>query len=173
MTIGVRRTLNMMYGELLGVALVAIFAVVGVANIMLNHPNAFLVLKYGGGAYLIYSGIKMWQSKGKLAIDLTADNNLSGRKLALQGFITAIANPKGWAFAVSLFPSFINPDLDMVPQLSSLVMIFLVSEFIFLMLYANGGKVLRRILEQADKVQLINRISGSLMILVGIWLALD
>ena len=174
MSIGVRRTMNMMWGELIGVALVSVLAVLGVASIMLNYPTAFLVLKYGGGAYLIYLGIQMWRSRGKMAISLTDDNQsktVSGRQLAAQGFITAIANPKGWAFTVSLLPSFINPNLPMPPQLTALVVIILFSEFTFLMIYATGGKTLRRILQRSDNVRLINRLSGSLMIAVGVWLA--
>ncbi|MGO2276613.1 LysE family translocator, partial [Pseudoalteromonas nigrifaciens] len=59
MSIGVRRTLWMMLGELLGVASVAVAAVLGVASIMLNYPEAFAILKWVGGAYLIYIGINM------------------------------------------------------------------------------------------------------------------
>ncbi|WP_041296023.1 LysE family translocator [Kangiella koreensis] len=173
MSIGVRRTMYMMWGELIGVALVSVLAVVGVASIMLNYPMAFMILKYGGGAYLIYLGIQMWRSRGKMVIELN-DNTpktVSGRQLAMQGFVTAIANPKGWAFTVSLLPSFINPDLPMPPQLAALVAIILLSEFMFLMLYATGGKTLRRVLQRSDNVRLINRLSGSLMMAVGIWLA--
>ncbi|PXF62774.1 LysE family translocator [Kangiella spongicola] len=174
MSIGVRRTMYMMWGELIGVALVSVLAVVGVASIMLNYPSAFLVLKYAGGAYLVYLGIQMWRSRGKMAINLDdhCPNSVSGKQLAMQGFVTAIANPKGWAFTVSLLPSFINPTLAMPPQLSALVVIILLSEFMFLMIYATGGKTLRRLLQRSNNVRLINRLSGSLMIAVGIWLAL-
>lgn len=67
MSIGVRRTLWMMIGELAGVALVAVAAVMGVAAMMLNYPQIFEVLKWVGGAYLGYIGIQMWRAKGKMA----------------------------------------------------------------------------------------------------------
>ena len=70
MSIGLKRTFFMMYGELLGVGLVASSSVIGVATIMLKYPTIFLFLKYGGGAYLVYLGIQMWLSKGKMAIKL-------------------------------------------------------------------------------------------------------
>lgn len=57
MSVGVRKTLWMMLGELVGVALVAIAAVLGVASIMLNYPQVFDLLKWVGGGYLIYIGI--------------------------------------------------------------------------------------------------------------------
>ena len=175
MSIGVRRTMYMMWGELIGVALVSVLAVIGVASVMLNYPAAFAVLKYLGGAYLIYLGVQMWRSRGKMAIDLAAPANSQRARseLAIQGFVTAIANPKGWAFTISLLPSFINPDMAITPQLTVLVFIIIISEFTFLMLYATGGKTLRKLLEQSDNVRLINRISGSLMMAVGVWLALS
>ena len=50
MSIGLKKTFYMMYGELLGVGLVATSSVIGVATIMLNYPTIFTILKYAGGA---------------------------------------------------------------------------------------------------------------------------
>jgi len=174
MTVGIRKTLWMMWGEMAGVAVVAVSAVLGVAGLMLNYPSVFSLFKYLGGAYLIYIGVQQWLSRGKMAINLQQDNELkvSPQKLMLQGFVTAIANPKGWGFFISLLPPFINPELDIPPQLFVLVIIILLSEFTFMMLYATGGKSLGKLLGKSENVRLINRVSGSLMILIGFWLAL-
>jgi homoserine/homoserine lactone efflux protein len=172
MSIGVKRTLWMMIGELTGVALVSVLAVVGVASLMLNYPTVFDIFKYVGGAYLVYLGSLQWLMRGKMTIDHNKDNQqITAKKLILQGFITAIANPKGWAFTVSLLPSFINPDLAVTPQVISLVIIILISEFIFMTIYASGGRTLGKLLGKRQNVRLINRISGSLMIIIGFWLA--
>jgi len=174
MTIGIRKTLWMMWGELAGVALVSILSVAGVASIMLNYPDVFSFLKYVGGAYLGYLGIQLWQSKGKMSVSAEdpPPAEISRHGLALQGFITAIANPKGWAFMMSLLPPFINTQLPLVPQLSILVGIILLSEFCFMTIYATGGKSLRRLLQHGNQLKRLNQISGSLMIAVGLWLAL-
>jgi threonine/homoserine/homoserine lactone efflux protein len=37
-------------------------------------------------------------------------------------------------------------------------------------LYATGGKSLKHLLGQADNVRLMNRIAGTLMMGVGVWL---
>ncbi len=174
MSIGYRKTLWMMLGELIGVAIVAIGSVIGVASVMLKYPSAFSVLKYLGGTYLCYLGVQLWRSRGKMAIDLSAAQAVTPNQwqLASQGFITAVANPKGWAFFLSLLPSFINPELAMPAQLAALIVVILMVEFIFLTLYATGGKTLRKLLERSQNVRYINRITGSLMIAVGVWLAL-
>lgn len=173
MSIGLRRTFWMMWGELLGVAIVSIAAVAGVAAIMLTYPSAFTLLKYVGGGYLAYLGIRLWQSKGKMAIssDQSAPQAISRKELAVQGFVTAIANPKGWAFMISLLPPFIDKAYPIVPQVSLLLIFILIIEFFCMILYASGGKRLRTFLSKKGGTSLLNRIAGTLMLAVGVWLA--
>jgi homoserine/homoserine lactone efflux protein len=172
MTIGVRRTLWMMAGEVLGVAIVAVAAVLGVAAIMLQFPSVFIVLKVLGAAYLSWVALQMWQSRGKMAISEQAEDSPSQSNSALfnQGFITALANPKGWAFQVSLLPPFINPEYSLPLQLSLLVFIIMCSEFVCMMMYATGGKTIGRVLTKSQNVQRLNKVSGTLMFGVAIWL---
>lgn len=173
-TIGVRRAMWMMAGELVGVTVVAASAAVGVAALMLQYPAAFALFKYAGGAYLTWLGVQMWRSKGRMA--MPEGENISGGEasrwqLATQGFVTAIANPKGWAFFVVLLPPFIDSSLPLAPQLTALIVIILVLEFVCLQLYAHGGKNLSRALGRRGGVKTVNRVAGSLMMLVGCWLA--
>jgi homoserine/homoserine lactone efflux protein len=160
---------------LLGVGLVAAASVIGVAAVMLQYPALFLILKYLGGLYLCYLGVQMWLSRGKLAIDfepgLSVDS--SPLQLAFQGFITAVANPKGWAFFVALLPPFIDDQQPLLAQLVLLLSIILAIEFFSLILYAGGGRTLNHLLQKSDNVRLLNRIAGTLMFVVGIWLAVD
>lgn len=172
MSIGVRRTLWMMLGELLGVAIVAIAAVVGVASLMLTFPAAFNILKWVGGGYLVYIGIAMWRAKKSVNdTDLTGVD-ISRRALFNQGFMTAIANPKGWSFMISLLPPFIDSSRAIAPQLFILLSIIMMTEFTSMLAYASGGRSLRLFLSRGDNIKWMNRIAGSLMIGVGVWLAL-
>ena len=173
MSVGIRNTLWMMWGELLGVAIVALLSVLGVSAIVLKFPQAFVLVKFIGASYLLYIGINMWRSKGKLALSLSKDLSTSISKSSLfnQGLFTAIANPKGWAFMVSLLPPFINKDYALAPQLSLLIGVILVSEFTCMMLYATGGKSIGKVLTKQSNVKVLNRISGTLMMFVALWLA--
>lgn len=172
-SVGYKKTLWMMWGELLGVAVVAVAAVLGVAKVMLSYPEVFTLLKIFGACYLTYIAINMWQAKSKLSIDTTGEiENISKKGLLQQGFITAISNPKGWAFMVSLLPPFINSQHALAPQLIILVVIILLSEFVCMTLYATGGKTLANYLTKNNKVSLLNKVSGGLMFIVAIWLLL-
>jgi len=172
MSIGLRRTFYMMAGELVGVAIVALSSVIGVAAIMINHPDIFTIFKYTGGLYLGYLGLQLWLNRGKMALSKTeCSATISPMALALQGFVTAIANPKGWAFFIALLPPFINQTKPLVPQISVLLVIILILEFICMIIYASGGSTMRKFLQKSNNVRLMNRIAGTLMLGVGVWLA--
>ncbi len=173
-TVGLRRSFWMMWGELVGVGFVAVASVVGVAAILLQYPTLFLALKYGGGAYLLYLGVELWRSRGRMAL---AEGSAGARdanrgELALQGLVTAIANPKAWAFDVALLPQFIDHEAALPPQLAVMLVLILVIEFLCLLVYASGGKTMRHFLQKSGNVRTLNRIAGTLMMGVGVWLAL-
>ena len=174
MSQGVRRTLWMMWGEMLGVALVAILAVCGVAAIMLQFPVFFQWFKFVGAAYLAYIGLQMWRAKGKLALPKPGEvvARLSRRNLFSQGFVTAVSNPKGWAFHMALLPPFIDSELAFWPQLLVLVAIIILLEFGSMLLYASGGKALALFFSKTNRVQYLNRIGASLMFGVALWMLL-
>jgi threonine/homoserine/homoserine lactone efflux protein len=171
-SIGARRTLWMMAGELTGIALVGASAVLGVAALLLKAPAVFAAFKWIGAAYLLYMGWQTWRAEPMLAEHLAGDNRRTPSSLIVQGFITAVANPKAWAFLVALLPPFVDQSRPLAPQLLTLLALMLIIEFICLLMYANGGRVLSEQLPRHDKARWLNRIAGSLMVGVGIWLAL-
>lgn len=172
MSQGVRRTFWMMWGEMLGVGLVAMAAVLGVAALMLKFPDLFQWFKLLGAAYLTYVGVQMWRAQGKLAVPKVgaAAVLLPRRTLFSQGFITAVSNPKGWAFHMALLPPFIDSKLAFWPQLLVLIAIILLLEFGSMLLYASGGKALALFLTKTNRLQYLNRIGASLMFGVAIWM---
>ena len=173
-SIGVRRSLWMMFGELAGIALVGASAVFGVAALLLKAPTAFAILKWVGAAYLFYMGYQTWQSAPLRPEQLVANNGSprSRTALALQGFVTAASNPKAWAFFVALLPPFVDRSRALAPQLPVLLALMLVIEFACMLIYAYGGRALSEQLHRRGKARWLNRIAGALMVMVGCWLAL-
>lgn len=172
MSIGVRRTLWMMAGELAGIALVGASAVLGVAALLLQAPTVFAVFKWIGAAYLLYMGWETWRAEPVRPEQLAGENRRTRSSLILQGFITAVANPKAWAFFVALLPPFVDPSRPLAPQLLALLALMLTIEFTCLMIYAHGGRALNEQLHRRGKARWLNHIAGGLMVGVGIWLAL-
>ena len=172
-SIGVRRSLWMMLGELAGVALVGAAAVFGVAALLLKAPTVFAVLKWFGAGYLFYMGWQTWQAAPLRPDQLAASGSPRGRfALVLQGFITAASNPKAWAFFVALLPPFVDRSRAFAPQLPVLLALMLVIEFACMLIYAYGGRALSEQLHRRGKARWLNRIASTLMVAVGCWLAL-
>jgi threonine/homoserine/homoserine lactone efflux protein len=171
-SIGVRRTLWMMAGELAGIALVGVAAVLGVAALLLKAPTFFAIFKWIGAAYLFYMGWQTWHAEPLRPEQLAGDGRRTRTSLVLQGFITAVANPKAWAFLVALLPPFVDQSRPIAPQLLTLLVLMLIIEFICLLIYAGGGRALSEQLHRRGRARWLNHIAGSLMVGVGIWLAL-
>jgi threonine/homoserine/homoserine lactone efflux protein len=173
-SIGVRKTLWMMLGELLGVGLVASAVMLGISAVFLAFPEWFALLRWAGGLYMAVLGIQLWRSRGRLALmdEQISAPELTRTELWLQGLVTAIANPKGWLFFAALLPPFIDPSRSFVPQLMVLLGLILTIEFLCLLLYANGGQLLRKVLLRRASTQWLNRLSGTLMLAVALWLIL-
>ena len=178
LSIGVRKTLWMIVGELSGVALVAVTSLCGIATLMLAPPQLFITLKIAGGAYLAYLGMQMWQARGKIALtastDLTVTKTAPLRwRLLAQGFVTAVANPKGWAFFMVLLPPFVDRTLPLTGQLSVLILLIVLIECIALLTYAAGGQTLKRWLSDtgslAQSEPSIRWVVDNGWCLVGLW----
>jgi threonine/homoserine/homoserine lactone efflux protein len=146
--------------------------VIGVAALLLNAPTVFAVFKWVGAAYLLYMGWLTWHSEPKRPEQLAGDGRRTRSSLIVQGFVTAVSNPKAWAFLVALLPPFVDQSRPLAPQLLALLAIMLVIEFISLQIYAHGGRALSEQLHRRGKARWLNRIAGVLMAGVGVWLAL-
>jgi homoserine/homoserine lactone efflux protein len=169
MTIGVKRTLWMMMGELAGLASVATLSIVSVAAVIIAYPSLYLTAKYLGGGYLIYVGVGLWVTgQGLASEDLDYRiGRTTPRSLALQGFVVAVANPKAWIFYASLLPPFIVPSLPFVPQLVTLIVALVVIELISLLVYASGGQALKVLLQETRLLRVVNLLAGSAIVFIG------
>lgn len=168
-SIGVRRTQWMMLGEIVGMGTVAMAAVLSIAAILHAEPAIFQALKLAGCAYLVFLGWKAWHS--------VPEENASSLKvpqtrasLASLGFATAITNPKVWALYVALLPPFVNPGQPLARQLTVMLVLIVVVELFALYLYALGGRMLARLLDQSSSRLPIGRVIGVLMAMMGAWI---
>jgi homoserine/homoserine lactone efflux protein len=171
MSIGVKRTLWMMLGELTGVATVAVLSVAGAASLLLASPFAFNVLALLGACYLIYIGQGMMRSHATLHLGAQRERWLSAKQLISQGFITATSNPKGWAFFVALMPPFIDSQLPLAPQMAGSLVVIVLIEFASLLMYATSGQFLKTLFADGRAMHRVMLFSGTCIALIGLWMA--
>ena len=171
LTVGIKRTQIVGLGDYTGLLIYAILSAIGVGALISTSPSTFSIIQYLGSAYLLYLGYKSFTNS---TIDMDNNNfnkRISNATLFKQGFFSLISNPKAILFYGAFFPQFINVEKTFLPQLLIMITIIILSEFIGINIYAFGGKALRQSLK-GNGGKYINRISGTIIACVGVWLAL-
>lgn len=84
-----------------------VLAVVGVSAVIAASPAAFMLLKWTGGAYLLWLGIQALRHAGKGRGPAGATEPQSLRELFLQGLTANAINPKVVVFFLSFLPQFV------------------------------------------------------------------
>lgn len=165
---GSRAGLANVAGIQLGVALALVVLVAGLASVMSFVSQWFEVLRIAGAAYLIWLGIKLMRSDGKLE---KAQAKPTNGGFFTQGFLVSITNPKLLLFFGAFIPQFVDPQNDPVYQLAVLGLTFMAVATILDSGYALLVGNARNWLSQT-RVRFLERASGIFLIGGGLWLAL-
>ena len=139
MTVGYRRALWMMLGELTGVASVFTATFWSLHWLLDQSPILFQTLSLLGGGYLAYLAFNLFRAPAESMSKIESLGTNKYQLIAL-GYVTAVSNPKGWAFLLALLPGFISPESSMTLQYGSMLLIMMMTEFSSMSLYAGGGK---------------------------------
>jgi threonine/homoserine/homoserine lactone efflux protein len=166
---GARAGLLNVAGTQLGLALMMLTLIVGLASVIAAMGWLFDWLRYAGAAYLAWLGWKLLRSPDVLAE--TAAHAAPRGGFFLQGFLVMMANPKALLFFGAFIPHFVDPKGNYVAQIVLLgitaMMVALVSDGAYAVLTGQAGILLSK-----KRVRLVSRLSGACLIGGGIWLAL-
>lgn len=159
-------------GTQLGLTLLLTIFVFGFSSVMALIGEAFFWLKLMGAAYLIWLGLSMWRAKGSFAEIERSQNSASMKKMFWQGFFVILSNPKVLFFFGALVPQFIDPTRPIMQQtILFCVMFSLIATIVdglYALLAGGAGQWL-----SASRVKMGERLSGSFLIMGGIWMALS
>lgn len=166
---GFREALALIAGVILGDLVYFTLAVLGLAALARSMGEFFLIIKLAGAAYLIGLGVKLWRQPPVALVVQDGAGPLHGfRRSLLGGFVVTLSNPKAIAFYAGLLPTFV--DLDQLSTGEALVMgtivVFLVG--VIPAAYALAAASSRRFLARPDRLRLMNRTAGTMMIGTGL-----
>ena len=163
------KTIYTILGGSFGFSAVIGLSMFGIGALLAANVGLLVVLKWVGGAYLIFLGIQVWRSPsmGESRSDVKVS---SGRKLFQAGFLSAISNPKGILFFVAFLPQFIDPAGSLFIQFVIMAATFVVIEFVYELLVASLADRIQPWLKRVGKN--FNRVFGSVFIAIGALLPL-
>ena len=138
-------------------------AVLGLSVLAQTFHEIFLVIKYGGAAYLLYLGYKMWTAP-VAPQEIDADRRVESRmKLFFAGLAVTLGNPKVVAFYLALLPNLI--DLRLVGllgfvELAGICVVILAAVFT---VYAFAAARARNLFQSPRALRILNRTGGTVM----------
>jgi threonine/homoserine/homoserine lactone efflux protein len=172
---GVRCAVLAAFGRLLAFAGMIAIAGLGLGALLLASETLFTLLKFGGAAYLVWIGIKLFRSGPDLLSNASEEvggsrttNKL--RRLAKQEFLVAAGNPKAILVFTAFFPQFVDRSAYAM-SFAVLGSTFLMLELVAIAIYAVIGARLGTLANGSRGFGWFNRVSGSVMIGFGLLLA--
>jgi homoserine/homoserine lactone efflux protein len=113
----------------------------GVAVVAKAFPDAFLVLKVLGIAFIAWLA---WRTAFGAPVDLLRREPPPRSRLFVNGVGLQLANPNALVYFGGLLPTYFNPDQDLIPQVIISMLTVTVCEMFGLMVYASGADALAK-----------------------------
>ena len=168
-THGSRANIPLVLAVALGDTTALALSLLGLGAVLATSAWLFTVVKWVGGLYLIYLGIKLFLSGTKpLTVESAIALDSRWKLFANTWLITAL-NPKGIVFFVAFLPQFIDASIPTGPQLWILSATFVLLATLNAALYAIFAVSARRLLLSPKARRRFNICGGSLLTLAGIW----
>ena len=150
---GHRRTLFTVSGGAMGFAALIGLSMLGLGAVLQASAQALAVLKFAGGAYLVWLGVQ-------------GGARVTGAGLFHQGLLTAVSNPKALLFFGAFLPQFIDPARNLLTQAVVMMVVFVVIEYAFEVFLAVMASRITPWLERAGRR--FNRVCGGMFVVMGI-----
>ena len=166
---GRRANAPIVAGVALGDSTALVLSVLGLGALLATSAFWFTVVKWVGGSYLLYLGIKLFRG-GIFSAELAAPvaPGSCWRLFANTYLVTAL-NPKSIVFFVAFLPQFISPNASLTRQLWVLAVTFVVMATINATLYAVFAASVRKLLSSPRVHRRFNLAGGSLLFAAGLW----
>ena len=163
---GHRRTLYTVAGGAVGFVAVIALSMLGIGALLQASASALLVLKWVGGAYLVWLGVQLWRAP-PLQLTAGADVPFARRShLFRQGLFAAVSNPKALLFYGAFLPQFLDPARSLWLQFVVMAGTFAVIECGVEVLLARLAHRIRPVLEKFG--QRFNRLCGGAFAAMGV-----
>ena len=164
---GTRAGLLNIAGTQAGLAPMVLIVAAGLETVVALMAEWFFIVKMLGAAYLVWLGIKLWRSGGEIG---SGDVAAPKGGYFWQGVLVIWSNPKVLLLLGAIVPNFVDPAGSAFWQTLVLGGVFMLiataCDMGYALLAGRAGRLLTK-----GRVKLVERISGTLLIGGGLWMA--
>lgn len=145
----------------------------GLTVVLARSAAAFDIVKTAGAIYLIWLGIRALRENdhAPAADDETGLRTHPGHRSFLEGFLSNVLNPKVAVFYLALLPQFIGPDDPVLAMSLTLASVHIAMGLVWLGVIATAVARSRRLLARPSVKRWMTRISGTVLVGLGLRLA--
>ena len=162
---GRRKTMYTITGGAIGFVAVIALSMFGIGALLQASLGWLTVMKWAGGAYLVWLGIQVWRSP---PIGLEVPGPAAPRapwSLFRQGLLSAVTNPKGILFFAAFLPQFIDPARSLVVQFLVMAGTFAATEVVTEVLIASMAHRISPWLRRVGRR--FNQACGGVFVAIG------
>ncbi|MGQ4361486.1 LysE family translocator [Streptomyces sp. SAS_272] len=178
-------------GNETGVFVWGVVAAFGLTALLTASQAAYAVLRFAGAAVLVWFGVQALRQarrtkqahgfdEGGFDDDADGDDGESrgraergGWAAYRGGLLLNLANPKAAVFALSFLPQFVPEGAPHLPAMVGLAAIWAVYEVGYYSVYVWFVGRMKRVLSRAGARRRLEQVSGGVLLLLGLRLALD
>ena len=172
------------YGNLTGLVVHATALAAGMSALLAASAEAYTVVKLAGACYLVFLGVQTLLAARRREADAASAAADSGgsvhtcgvpspRTAYLQGLISTVLNPKPALFFLTYLPQFIDESRPVLPQIAFLAGVHILVGLIWMTLYAHLVARAHRTLTRSDVRRWLERVTGVVLIALGLRVAVE
>ena len=169
LSFGTRAGIFNVVGTQLGLILMIGLLAIGFQVVAKQLEWFLIVIRFLGAIYLIWLGYKIFSSPSLM--QKISDKKYFNNKFVLQGFLVIWSNPKAFLFLGAFIPQFLDINQLTEFQIIYLGLLFMLIGAIFDSAYAVVFGKFKNLMSSSH-LKFLNKIGGSLLALLGLWLAI-
>ncbi len=167
---GRRKALYTIFGGAFGFIAVVALSMFGIGALLKASVEWLTVMKWLGGAYLVWLGVQVWRSP-PIGIEIRGSAEpRPGWSMFQQGALSALTNPKGLLFFTAFLPQFIDPARSLFVQFVIMAGTFAVIEVATEIFIASMAHRISPWLRRVGRR--FNQVCGGLFVAIGVALPL-
>ena len=166
---GRRANVPLVAAVALGDSTALVVSLLGLGALLSASALWFAAVKWVGGLYLLYLGVKLLRagiSSAELAVPAAPNSRWV---LFANTYLVTALNPKGIVFFVAFLPQFVNAGAGIAQQLWILGVTFVTLATVNATLYAVFAATARRLLSSPRAQRRFHLAGGSLLSAAGVW----
>src|SRR5689334_13396866 len=163
---GHRKALFTISGGVLGFVILIALSMFGIGALLQASIVWLTVLKWVGGAYLVWLGVQVWRSPPMEVRTDSVAGSRPGWALFKDGFLSAVTNPKALLFFAAFLPQFIDPHRNLVVQFAVMAATFGIVEFLYELMVAHAAHRISGLLRRVGRK--FNRVCGGIFVGIGV-----